>query len=90
MPQVKEGIRNAFPNFDIRIYEPEKAIAFGASIYAESCGTGISLLSDIAPFSYGIRTCRDYDRDPDDEIITANVIDMPYAYIIFNKDRRKT
>ena len=69
MPQVKEGIRNAFPNFDIRIYEPEKAIAFGASIYAESCGTGISLLSDIAPFSYGIRTCRDYDRDPDDEII---------------------
>lgn len=62
MPQVKEGIRSAFPDFDIRIYEPEKAIAYGASIYAESCGTGISLLSDIAPFSYGIRTYQDYKR----------------------------
>lgn len=28
--------------------------------------------------------------NPDDEIITANVIDMPYAYIIFNKERKKT
>lgn len=26
----------------------------------------------------------------DDEIITANIIDMPYAYIIFNKERKKT
>ena len=26
----------------------------------------------------------------DDEIVTVNVIDMPYAYVIFNKERKKT
>ena len=26
----------------------------------------------------------------DDEIVTANVVDMPYAYVVFNKERQKT
>ena len=26
----------------------------------------------------------------DDEVININVIDMKYAYVIFNKDRKKT
>jgi len=53
MPQVLEGLRRTFPGKDIQIYEPEKAIAIGAGIYAQFCDGKDSFLSDIASFSYG-------------------------------------
>lgn len=69
MPQVQEGLRNAFPASNIQVYEPEKAIAIGASIYTQYCDGKDTFLSDIASFSYGTRCYRDYDNDPDDYII---------------------
>lgn len=53
MPQVMEGIKRTFPGKDIQIYEPEKAIAIGAGIYAQFCDGKDLFLSDIASFSYG-------------------------------------
>ncbi len=69
MPQVQEGIKNTFPTSDIRVYEPEKAIAIGASIYAQFCDGKDTFLSDIASFSYGTECYRNYDIDPNDYII---------------------
>lgn len=72
MPQVIKGLKRSFPNREIQVYEPEKAVAYGAAIYAQFCkerGVGTSVLSDIAPYSYGIRTCEDYDKNPDREIV---------------------
>ena len=72
MPQVIEGLKSSFPNMEIQVFEPEKAVAFGAAIYAQFCkesGAGASVLSDIAPYSYGIRCYEDYDRNPDREIV---------------------
>ncbi len=83
MPQVQEGLRKAFPNLKLRVYEPEKAIALGAAIYAQYCDTAISAdsfsdntgpVSDISPHSFGIRTFRDYDEDPFDEIIVNLIL----------------
>lgn len=72
MPQVIEGLKNAFKGMDIRVYEPEKAVALGAAIYAQFCkehGAGSRILSDIAPYSYGIRCYEDYDKNPDKEVV---------------------
>lgn len=73
MPQVKEGLKSAFPDFDIRIIAPEKAIALGASIYAKYCGSAMSILSDIAPFSYGVRVFENYKKNPN-YLIIVNMI----------------
>lgn len=69
MPQVKEGLRNAFPTSNIQVFEPEKAIATGAAIYAQFCDGKDTFLSDIAAFSYGTDCCRNYNADPTDLII---------------------
>ncbi len=72
MPQVIEGLKDAFKGMDIRVYKPETAVALGAAIYAQFCkehGAGSRVLSDIAPYSYGIRCYEDYDKNPDREIV---------------------
>lgn len=69
MPQVQEGLKRAFPRKNIQVFEPEKAIAVGAAIYAQFCDGKDTFLSDIAAFSYGTDCCRDYDKDPDDMIV---------------------
>lgn len=71
MPQVKEGLKRAFAGKDIQIYEPEKAIAIGASIYAEKCEEEELFVSDIASFSYGIRCFQDYNID---KYVVVNLI----------------
>ena len=53
MPQVQEGLKRAFPDKTIQMFEPEKAIAIGAAIYAQFCDGKPTYLSDIAAFSYG-------------------------------------
>lgn len=69
MPQVRQALENNFLGNgikDIKLYEPEKAIAVGAAIYAAhfdaddiSEGNRVSdkaYLRDIASYSYGVRT----------------------------------
>lgn len=77
MPQVIEGLKKAFPEMDIKVFEPEKAVAWGAAIYAEFCQeTGVrnAILSDIAPYSYGIRCYEDYSKNPEREIIVNLIL----------------
>lgn len=73
MPQVMEGLKKAFPGKEIQIYEPEKAIAIGAGIYAQFCDGKDSFLSDIASFSYGIKC---WKNDEHKEEIIVNLIKM--------------
>ena len=58
MPQVIEGIKKIFPQMELRVFEPEKSIAIGASIYAGYCNGKDTFLSDMAAFSYGSDCCR--------------------------------
>lgn len=74
MPQVQEGLKRAFQSKSIQVFEPEKAIAVGAAIYAQYCDADTPVLSDIASYSYGIRCYRNYERDPNDEIV-VNIIE---------------
>ncbi len=69
MPQVREALRNVFSPINIQVFEPEKAIAVGASIYAQFCDGNDTVLSDIAAFSYGAECYRDYSADPTDLMI---------------------
>lgn len=81
MPQVIEGLKKAFPEMDIKVFEPEKAVAWGAAIYAEifqETSAQNAFLSDIAPYSYGIRCYEDYDKNPEREIVVN---------MIFKNDR---
>ncbi len=72
MPQVTQRLQKEFPYSDFRIYEPEKAIALGAAIYAQHCTARDKYVRDIAAFSYGIRCYEDYDRS--DKRIVMNLI----------------
>lgn len=72
MPQVIEGLKKAFAGKEIQVYKPETAVAIGAAIYAQFCEPDrklVPVLSDIAPYSYGIRCYEDYDKNPDREIV---------------------
>lgn len=76
MPQVIEGLKAAFPNMDVQVHKPETAVVLGAAIYAQFCEEDRKLapvLSDIAPYSYGIRCYEDYDKNPD-KLIVLNLI----------------
>lgn len=66
MPQVQEGLKRAFPDKHIQVFEPDKAIAVGAAIYAQFCDSKDQALSDIAAYSYGIVCRRGFDKDPND------------------------
>lgn len=73
MPQVQEGLKRAFPGKSVQVFEPEKAIAIGAAIYAQYCDGKDTFVSDIAAFSYGTDCYRDYDKNQDD-LIVVNLI----------------
>ena len=64
MPQVRKAFEKNYPDIEIKLFEPEKAIAFGAAIYAEHL-TEESFLHDICKFSYGARYVEDFSRYKD-------------------------
>ena len=68
MPQVKKAFQKNYPDIEIKLYQPEKAIAFGAAIYAEHL-TQENFLRDICKFSYGGRYVEDYARYHDENRI---------------------
>ena len=69
MPQVQDGLAKAFPDKKIHVFEPEKAIACGAAVYAASCDETERFLSDIASFSYGTDCYKDFEHDPFSKIV---------------------
>ncbi|MDR0855435.1 MAG: Hsp70 family protein, partial [Christensenellaceae bacterium] len=76
MPQIAEGIRAAFPKIDeksVLIYEPEKAISFGAAIFANALSLPHALVNDIATHSYG---CGYFEEtaEPDEQERVENLI----------------
>jgi molecular chaperone DnaK len=64
MPQVKKAFQEIYPEIPIKIFEPEKAIAYGAAIYAEHLAEP-QYLSDICKFSYGIKFVENYEVHKD-------------------------
>ena len=96
MPQIQEGLKRAFSDKTIQVFEPEKAIATGAAIYAQYCDNKDAFLSDIAVFSYGTDCCRDYDKDPDDMIVVNLIkkgerlpLTRTHSFSTTKKDQRK-
>ena len=61
MPQVRKAFEKNYPGIPIKLFEPEKAIAFGAAIYAEHVKED-NFLHDICKFSYGARYIQNFDR----------------------------
>lgn len=61
MPQVKAAFQKFYPDIELKLFEPEKAIAFGAAIYAEHL-TQENYLSDICKFSYGARYVQNFSK----------------------------
>jgi molecular chaperone DnaK (HSP70) len=61
MPQVRKSFVKNYPNIDVKLFEPEKAIAFGAAIYAEHLNES-QYLRDICKFSYGAKYVEDYAK----------------------------
>ncbi len=64
MPQVRKAFEKNYPDIEIKIYEPEKAIAFGAAIYAEHLKEE-NFLRDICKFSYGARYVQNFAKYKD-------------------------
>lgn len=64
MPQVKEAFKKTYPGIAIKLYEPEKAIAFGAAIYAEHVKEE-RFLHDICKFSYGAEYVQNFSKYKD-------------------------
>ncbi|MBR3498165.1 MAG: Hsp70 family protein [Selenomonadaceae bacterium] len=64
MPQVRKAFEENYPDIEIKLFEPEKAIAFGAAIYAEHL-TEEHFLHDICKFSYGAKYVQNYDKYKD-------------------------
>lgn len=60
MPQIEEALIEAFPNVEVKLFEPENAVAYGTAIYADSIDT--TKVVDIAPFSYGIEYIYNYGK----------------------------
>lgn len=65
MPQVSRALKAKYPHIEVKIFEPEKAIAFGAARYAENINQE-SYLRDICKFSYGIRAVEDFKKYHDE------------------------
>jgi molecular chaperone DnaK (HSP70) len=66
MPQVKKAFEKKYSTIPIKLFEPEKAIAFGAAIYAEHL-TEAQFLRDICKFSYGIRFVHEFYEYNDEQ-----------------------
>ncbi|MDO5132836.1 MAG: Hsp70 family protein [Eubacteriales bacterium] len=66
MPQIRKSFEQQYPEIPVKVFQPEKAIAFGAAIYAEQLENK-RFLRDICKYSYGARYVEDYRRyhDPD-------------------------
>lgn len=64
MPQIKKAFEENYPHITVKLFEPEKAIAFGAAIYAEHL-TEPQFLSDICKFSYGARYVENFAKYQD-------------------------
>jgi len=64
MPQVRKAFEKNYRNIEIKLFEPEKAIAFGAAIYAEHL-TEENFLHDICKFSYGAKYIQDFEKYKD-------------------------
>ena len=64
MLQVKKALERDYPTIPVKLFEPEKAIAFGAAIYAEHL-TDEKFLKDICKFSYGVRFVENYSKYQD-------------------------
>lgn len=60
MPQIENAFETNYPDIAVKMYQPDKAIAFGAAIYAEHL-TEEYFLRDICKFSYGARYVEDFD-----------------------------
>lgn len=74
MPQVKSAFEKNYPDIELKIYEPEKAIAFGAAIYAEHLKEE-NYLRDICKFSYGARYIENFAKYKDkDRLKIWNII----------------
>ena len=64
MPQVRKAFEKNYPDIEIKLYQPEKAIAFGAAIYAEHF-TQENYLQDICKFSYGAKYIQNFEKYKD-------------------------
>lgn len=73
MPQVMNGIKNRFPDCDVRSYQPEYSVVSGAAIFAERMLSGF----DFVPFSYGIKCRMDGVTD---EHVVRNIITKGERY----------
>ena len=61
MPQVRKAFEKNYPDIAIKLFEPEKAIAFGAAIYSEHV-TETTFLHDICKFSYGAKYVQNFSK----------------------------
>lgn len=59
MPQIANEFKRRFPDKTVKVFEPEKAIAFGAAIYANNISDK-NFVQDICKFSYGAEYVQDY------------------------------
>lgn len=74
MPQVKKFFEAKYPNITVKLFEPAKAIAFGAAVYAEHL-TEEQFLKDICKFSYGARYVDDFETYHDENRLKiSNII----------------
>ena len=74
MPQVKSAFEKNYPDIELKLYEPEKAIAFGAAIYADHLKEE-NYLRDICKFSYGARYIENFAKYHDkDRLKIWNII----------------
>lgn len=65
MPQVRKAFEQNYPGISVKLFEPEKAIAFGAAIYAEHLNES-RYLRDICKFSYGARYVDNFETYHDE------------------------
>lgn len=61
MPQVRKAFEKNYPVIKVKLFEPARAIAFGAAIFAEHLEEG-TFLRDICKFSYGVRLIEKFDK----------------------------
>ncbi|MBR3358790.1 MAG: Hsp70 family protein [Solobacterium sp.] len=89
MPQVQNGLKSEFPDKNVHFYEPEKAVASGAAIYAEYCDGKEPYLTDIAAFSYGTDCYPDFENDPTRRVI-INLVRRGQRLPVSSTDRFRT
>ena len=73
MPQIMNGIKNRFPNCEVRSYQPEYSVVSGGAIFADRMISGF----DFVPFSYGIEGRKD---DTSGDHVVRNIIKKGERY----------